>query len=390
MYIKKSKLAIIAVIVIISTAIVSVTAVNPFGTDFISLIKMSYATKMLDSLYYEAVDKKEAAEMAVAGIAASTGDPYTGYLWGDDAVQYMEQVEGNYCGVGLYIENDTEENLISVVSPIAGSPAEQAGITTGDKIIKIDGEIYTGVQLSEASAYMKGEEGTEVELTVRSAVDGSNRDITLVRSRIVIESVTGKMLDDSIGYINITQFTEGVADSFAKQMKELYDRNMQSLVIDLRNNPGGLLDEAIELSSLFVDDGNVVTYTLDKNDRKNEYHSKKTEQKYSLPIVVLINGGSASASEVFTGALRDYELATIIGEQSYGKGVVQTVIPVGLDGIMTITISRYYTPGGECIHGTGITPDITEEMSPEKIARLSTLAQSEDNQLLKAVSFLRK
>ena len=390
MYIKKSKLVLITIIVVLATAIVSVTAVNPFGTDYISLIKLSYATKLLDALYLEDVDKKEAAEMAVAGVAASTGDPYTGYVWGDDATQYMEQMEGNYCGVGLYIENDTEENLISVVSPIAGGPAEKSGIATGDKIIMIDGQTYTGAQLSEASSYMKGEEGTDVVVTIRSAIDGTNRDITLTRSRIVIESVSGKMLDNNIGYVNITQFTEGVAESFSEQLKTLDEQNMKSLIIDLRNNPGGILEEVISVSSLFVPEERIVTYTLDKYENRTEYLSEHTEKKYSLPIVVLINGGSASASEVLTGVLRDYKIATVIGEQSYGKGVVQSVVPIGFDSLMTVTVSRYYTPNGECIHGTGITPDIVSEMEPEKTVRLSSLQLSEDTQLIEAINFLKK
>lgn len=386
MFIKKSKLIIYAIILVVITSIVSVVMVNPFGGNIIGLLKLSYATKLLDALYYEDVDIVEAGNMAIAGAAASTGDPYTGFIWGDEAEQYLEDVEGNYCGVGLYIENDIDENLISVVSPIAGSPAEEAGIATGDKILMIDGQTYTGMQISEASDYMRGEEGTDVTLTIRAAIDGTTRDVSLTRSKIVIESVSSEMLENSIGYISITQFTEDMSDNLEKQLKKLKKEGMTSLIIDLRNNPGGLLDEAIDAISLFVPENEIITYTLDKYEDRKDFYSSDCE-KYTLPIAILINGGSASASEVLTGALNDYDIATVIGEKSYGKGVVQSVVPV-FDGIMTVTTARYFTPNGVCIHGEGIEPDIEIELSPEKTIRLSDLPYEEDVQLQAAVSHL--
>ncbi len=390
MYIKKSKLILGIIGIIVITAIITVGALNPFGiANLGNFLKLSYASKLLNIFYYEDVDLKNASEMAIAGVAASTGDPYTGYIWGDAAVQYLEDVEGNYCGVGLYIEWDTEENLISVVSAIAGGPAEAAGIGTGDKILKLDGTAYSGEEMSEAANYMRGEEGTEVVLTIRSAIDGKERDITLVRSAIEIESVSGKMLGDSIGYISMTQFTENVSAKLAAECARLKESGMQALILDLRNNPGGLLNEAISAASLFVPEGDVITYTLDKFETREEYLSEKVPEdaKIKLPVVVLINQGSASASEVLTGALRDYGLATIIGEKSYGKGVVQSVIGVG-DGIMTITVARYYSPKGVCIHGEGIRPDILVEMDPEKTARLTSLDPTDDEQLIAAVEHL--
>ncbi len=361
--------------------------VNPFGGNIIGLLKLSYATKLLNALYYEDVDIVEAGNMAIAGAAASTGDPYTGFIWGDEAEQYLEDVEGNYCGVGLYIENDINEYPIYIfVSPIAGSPAEEAGIATGDKILMIDGQTYTGMQISEASDYMRGEEGTDVTLTIRAAIDGTTRDVSLTRSKIVIESVSSEMLENSIGYISITQFTEDMSDNLEKQLKKLKKEGMTSLIIDLRNNPGGLLDEAIDAISLFVPENEIITYTLDKYEDRKDFYSSDCE-KYTLPIAILINGGSASASEVLTGALNDYDIATVIGEKSYGKGVVQSVVPV-FDGIMTVTTARYFTPNGVCIHGEGIEPDIEIELSPEKTIRLSDLPYEEDVQLQAAVSHL--
>ncbi|MBQ3573706.1 MAG: S41 family peptidase [Clostridia bacterium] len=392
MYIKKSRLVLGICAIVIITAIITVGSLNPFGiANLGNFLKLSYASKLLNILYYEDVDLENASQMAIAGVAASTGDPYTGYIWGDDAIEYLEDVEGNYCGVGLYIEWDIEENLISVVSAIAGGPAEVAGIGTGDKILKLDGTPYSGEEMSEAATYMRGEEGTEVVLTIRSAIDGKERDVTLVRSAIEIESVSGKMLGDSIGYISMTQFTENASAKLAAECARLKESGMNALILDLRNNPGGLLDEAVAAASLFVPEGDVITYTLDKFETREEYLSEGVPEdaKVNIPIAVLINQGSASASEVLTGALRDYELATVIGQKSYGKGVVQSVLGVG-DGLMTITVARYYSPNGICIHGEGIEPDILVEMDPEKSARLTSLEPTEDEQLLAAVEYLNK
>ena len=392
MYIKKSRLVLGICIIVIITAIITVGALNPFGiANLGNFLKLSYASKLLNLFYYEDVDLENASEMAIAGMAASTGDPYTGYMWGDNATEYFEDVMGNYCGVGLYIEWDTDENLISVVSAIAGGPAEAAGIGTGDKILKLDGTAYSGEEMSEAASYMRGEEGTEVVLTIRSAIDGKERDVTLVRSAIEIESVSGKMLSDSIGYISMTQFTENTGAKLATECASLKKSGMKALIIDLRNNPGGLLDEAIAAASIFVPKGDIITYTLDKFETKEEYLSEGVakEEQLNIPIAVLINGGSASASEVLTGALRDYGLATVIGQKSYGKGVVQSVFGVG-DGLMTVTTARYYTPNGICIHGDGIEPDILVEMDPEKSARVTSIEPSEDEQLLAAVEHFNK
>lgn len=391
MYIKKSKLICGAVAIMLVTAIITFCVLNPFGIEnSLGFLKFSYMSRMVEAMYYEEIDRAEAAEMAIAGVAASTGDPYTMYLWGDDAEQYMEELGGNYCGVGLYIEWDMEEDLISVVSAIAGGPAEAAGITTGDKILKIDGQSYAGSQLSEASSYMKGEVGTEVVLTIRSAVDNKERDITLVRSEITIENVTSEMIGGDIGYISMTQFTENVSDHFAEKYHNLQEDGAKSLIIDLRNNPGGLLDEAVKTAEIFVPNGEIVTYTLDKYENCNEFFSDGiSDKKPDMPIVVLMNEGSASASEVLSGALRDYEIATIVGEKSYGKGIVQSAMSMG-DSMLSVTIARYYTPNGVCIHGEGIEPDIKVEMDPEKSARLSSLEMPDDEQLQAAIDFINK
>ena len=394
MYIKKSKVILSIIAIVVLTAVLTTFALNPFGiANTGKFLKLSVVSRIINSVYYDNVDGAEAAEVAIAGVAASTGDPYTAYYWDDAAMAYMEQIQGDYCGVGLYIENDTDENLISVVSAIPGGSAEEAGITTDDKILKIDGQIYTGEQLTEASNYMRGEEGTNVTVVIRKADDNSEQEITLERRNIVIETASSRMLNNNIGYLSITQFTENVSDKVKEHINNLSSEGMKSLIIDLRNNPGGILEEAVNIASMFIDTGETITYTLDKNGRKDVYSSidfLESGSKYNMDIVILVNGGSASASEVLTGALKDYDKAYVIGEKTYGKGVVQSVIPVGFNDILSVTVSRYYSPKGVCIHGTGIEPDSVVEMSYDKISQNKDGGIGDDIQLKAAVDYLTK
>ena len=365
MYIKKSKIAIGVILIVLLTALITVNIINPFGfANFGKFIKFVSTARLIDMLYYEDVDEGNALESAISGMATSMGDPYTAYLWGDDAKEYLEDINGDYCGVGLYIEKD-EDNLISVISPILGGEGEKAGIKTGDKILAIDGVYFSGDQLNEAASTMRGEEGTEVTVLIRKS-DGTEQEIVLKRSRIVLDSATGRMLDGEVAYIGVSQFTKGVSDEFLTEIKDLSDKGMKYLIVDLRNNPGGLLDEVINICSLFIEDEKVITYTEDKYGSKTEYcsNSKFSDEKYNVPVVILTNGGSASASEVMTGAMKDYGKAKVIGEKTFGKGIVQSVLTVG-DGILSVTTSRYFSPNGVCIHGEGIKPDIEVDMQSD-------------------------
>lgn len=389
MYIKKSVLVIGAIILILVTAVLTIGAVNPFGFTAIGdLIHFTYVSRLIDHSYYEDVDSDTYMNTALQGIAAATGDPYTGYLWGDEADAYMETLEGNYQGIGIYIENNTEDNTVTVVSAIAGTPAEEAGITTGDKILKIDGESYTGQQINEAANRMRGTEGSEVVVTVQRSATGVTEDLTLTRKAIEIPNVTSGMITDCIGKIYISQFTEDASQKFAEAYQKLTDQGMTKLIIDLRNNPGGLVDEAAKIANMFVEDGHVLVYTLDKSGNRVDYPA--TGEAAKIPIVILTNGGSASASEILTGALKDYGIAYQIGEKTYGKGVVQGVYDLGKDRILSVTTARYYTPKGVCIHGKGIAPDMELSMDAEKYMRLSALAPEDDEQLKAAVDYLSR
>ena len=389
MYIKKSVLVFCAITLIVATVLSTICVINPFGaSEWEKFITFTRVGKLLDTLYYEDIESEEYFNNAIDGLARAVDDPYTRYLWGEEKDEFLEDIEGNYKGVGMYIENDTRDNTISVVSSIAGSPAEEAGITTGDKILKIDGQPITGEEIEEASSRIKGVENTSVKITLLRKATGTVEEIELIRREIIIPNIEGEMLENGIGRINITQFSEGVADNFQNKFFELKESGMNKLIIDLRNNPGGIMDEVIKIADLFIEKENVIVYTENKLGERVEYKAKKDAME--IPIVILTNIGSASASEVLTGALKDYDKAYQIGEKTFGKGVVQGVFEIPEQGILSVTTARYFTPDGVCIHEEGITPDETVEMSVEKYINLSRLSQNDDEQLQAALRYLNK
>lgn len=389
MYIKKSVLIVSAIVLIIATATLTIGIVNPFGfTAWGEFFQFSVISRLIQGKYYEDVDKETIANTAIEGVAVATGDPYTRYLWGESAKEYMEDIAGNYCGIGIYIENDANDNTISIVSPIAGTPAEEAGLVTGDKILAVNGTSFTGQEINDAVAQMRGEEGTAVTITVLRKSTGETEDIELTRKEIEIPSVESEMLTDTVACIRITQFTTNTSDLFLEAYTKHQNEGMKKLILDLRNNPGGLMMEAAEIANMFIEDEKVIVYTLDKDENRVNYPA--TGPAESIPMVVLTNQGSASASEVLTGALKDYDIAHHIGEKTYGKGVVQGVYETGKDSVLSVTIARYYTPNGVCIHGDGIEPDEVVSMDVEKYVRLSELALNEDEQMQRALAYFER
>lgn len=389
MYIKKSVLVICAVALAVVISVGTVMAINPFGAlQFDDLIKFNTGISVLKKYYYEELENETLVDGALLGASYSTEDPYTVYMDKEYAESFLESIDSDdYTGVGLYISNDTEDNRVTVVSPLSGSPAEKAGLVSGDKIIAVDGEDVTGEYIDEVASKMKGKEGSEVVLTVVKKNSGRTTDITLTRANIKRETVSSKMLDGKTGYIQITQFGVNTYDEFVAAFNSLVEAKMQQLVIDLRNNPGGYVEVAVNIADCFIDEGQEIVYTLDKNGSKRDYVAEKG--KTELPIVFLTNGGSASASEILVGAMKDYGLATVVGEKTFGKGVTQIPYEFWDGSIMKITDSRYYTPNGVCIDKEGIEPDVTVEMSDEEYVRLSELTTDEDKQLKAALeSFL--
>ncbi len=305
------------------------------------------------------LDDNALLEAAIKGMTQSINDPYTVFMNASEYKSFVEQSEGHFVGIGAQL--GIKDNKITVVSPIEGSPAEKAGLKAGDVILKVNGNEITEPNLDKTIAVIRGEKGQEVTLTV-SREGTEYLDITIVRDEIKVVSVRGEIIDGNIGYIQISSFDEDVAKNFKDKIVELKSQGMQGMILDLRGNPGGFLDEAVKVASQFIPKGEVVTYTIDKYDKKQEAKSVGGEAE-GMPLVILIDGGSASASEVVTGALRDYEAGTIVGTTSFGKGIVQQLIEFkDGNGGLKVTTSKYYTPNGENIHKIGIKPDIEVEI----------------------------
>lgn len=310
--------------------------------------------------YYDGkIDDDVLVEGAIKGMTNSLEDPYTVFMNKKEFLDFNTQTEGAYTGLGLQV--GVKENNIVVIAPFDESPAKKAGIISGDIIEKVNGTDVSGKELEKAVSMMKGKENESVTLTINRKGKGSF-DVSMKRAKIELITVKGEMLENSVGYIQLTMFDEHTGDNFKKKLTELQAKGMKSLIVDLRGNPGGLLDQCVDVTSNFVPEGKVITYTIDKDKNKKEYKSKGGSA-IGMPLTVLTDGGTASASEIFSGAVRDYKVGTLVGEKTFGKGVVQTMLYRSVDGFndgtaLKVTISKYYTPVGENIHHIGIKPEI--------------------------------
>lgn len=343
------------------------------------------------------IDEEKMADYAATGLAVSVDDHYTNYYNKEEFASFNTSLSNSFYGIGIVISVDTTTNKLIVVSPIEGGPSANAGIMPGDYIVAVDGVEYSGNQMNEAVSLMRGDsledkKGTQVTVTVERA--GTRNDYVITRDIVRINSVNSKMVDDEIGYIRITAFnavddksdgSQDTYDEFIAAIDSLKAEGMKKLVIDLRNNPGGSLSVVNKIADELLPAG-IITYTETKTGKREEYTSSAGE--LGIPMTVLVNGGSASASEVLTGALKDYKKATVIGTKTFGKGVVQTVIPLGDGSGISLTTSKYYSPSGVCIHGIGIEPDIVVEADETK--QISDLSVDEDIQLQKAIEVLKK
>lgn len=312
------------------------------------------------SQYVKDVDDEELIEAAINGMLTSL-DPHSTYLNSKRYENMRVQTSGEFGGLGIEVTMD--KGVILVVAPMDDTPAERAGVEAGDYITKINGEQISGLTLTEAVDKMRGKVGTDIDVTIVRKGESDVVELTITRAIIEVKSVRHH-IEDEIGYIRISSFTEktttGLREALAELKEELGD-NMQGIVLDLRNNPGGLLDQAIAVSNTFLDRGEIVS-TRTRNDRSiQRYNAQTGDSINGKSFVVLINGGSASASEIVAGALQDHERAVVVGTQSFGKGSVQTVIPLSTDGAMSLTTAYYFTPSGNSIQGEGIVPDVVVE-----------------------------
>ena len=341
--------------------------------------------RIIDKYYLGDVDEEKLKEGAIAGYIKGLDDEYTEYISKEDMADYMADTTGNFVGIGVYMVQDTEANKIMVLSPIKGSPAEKAGLQPGDYIIAVDGVTYTGEQMTEASNKIKGETGTTVKLQIQRKDE--TLDIELTRENIKVNPVEGEVLENNIGYIEFSSFDDGTAEEFKMKFKELQGKGIKSLIIDLRNNGGGIVDEALEIANYILDKDSVILYEVDKNN--NETVEKTTDDPIiNMPIVILTNENTASSSEILAGALKDHKKATIVGEKTYGKGVIQRLLTLPDGSGLKITSEKYLTPNRTEINKVGIEPDEKVEL-PETVTNILNVEKTEDTQLQKAIEILK-
>lgn len=345
--------------------------------------KLLDINELLHKRYVGEIDDSLLQEGAIKGMTEALKDPYTVFMNEDEYREFSEQSEGNYSGVGLQVQ--AKEEKIKIIDVFEGAPAKKAGVMPGDEIQKVNGTEVDGKNLDKAVSMMKGPEGTEVTITFFREDKGSF-DLKLKRAKVNIMAAKGEMLSNGIGYLQLSSFDEDSGKSFKKILDDLKGKGMKGLIVDLRDNPGGYLDQCVNIASNFVSKDNVVVSTIDKYDSKKEYKSKGGNY-IGLPLVVLTNENSASASEIFAGAIRDYKAGELIGEKTFGKGVVQTLFETGEGTALKVTISKYYTPNGEDINKKGISPNI-EVKYPEELLK-EPYNREKDPQFKKALEVIK-
>lgn len=336
--------------------------------------------------YYKDIDNETLNTGLIKGVVNSLDDPYSEFMTKEELKKFMESTNGKYVGVGLVV-SPGKDGYITVVSPIKGSPAYKAGIKSGDKIIKVGEVEYSAETMQDAVNKMRGEEGKTVSITVLREEQKQKKvhEFKIKRETIKLQTVDGRILENNIGYIAISEFDKPTYDDFMKELEALKKKGAQKLVLDLRGNPGGLLDVCTKIADVFLDKGTIV-YTKYKDGKKDYYYSD--EKKEDMPLVVLVNGGSASASEIVSGALKDRKRAKLVGTQTFGKGIVQRLFNLPYETAVKLTISEYFTPNGNNIHKVGITPDVVVEL-PDNIKGIGPDYLNEDTQLKKALEILK-
>lgn len=350
------------------------------------LNKLIYLKEFLLQEYYIELDENDLMDGALKGMFEAVGDPYTTYLDAKDYSEMMISTQGTYGGIGIIVTAD-DEGYVSVISPIEGTPGERAGLATGDRILQVDQQSVTGNRLDDAVALMRGEPDTEVIIEIIKKNQRDSLEISITREIIKIQSVRSEMLEDGIGYLRISSFDEQTGRDFKRHMDDLMAQGTEKLVLDLRNNPGGLLNQANYIADLLLDEG-IIVYTENRHGYRREEKSDKS--MYNVELVVLINEGSASASEILAGAIQDHQRGLILGTTSFGKGLVQELqrMPDGTG--FKYTVSQYFTPEGRNIHDVGIEPDIVVELPDEEIESTEVHEDEHDIQLQKAVEILKQ
>ena len=348
--------------------------------------KLDVLMELVEMYYYEDVDEDEMLESAALGLIAGIGDVYSTYYTKEDMEAFNEETEGEYAGIGCQLLADPSDQTITITRVFKGSPAERAGMRSGDKIVYVNDVYYSAYEMDDAVSVMRGEPGGTVKVTVLRDLDTIDFDVT--REIVNINYVEYEILDGDIGYVMVYDFLGDAYEGFAEAIDAFRAANVSGMIIDLRNNGGGLVDACVDMADLILPEG-VVVSMRDKYDEVEEY--RIDDEYFDVPMVLLVNEYSASASEILAGAVRDYGAGTLLGTKTFGKGVVQSALEFTDGSGIKLTTARYYTPSGECIHGVGIEPDITLELDEDAatIYGINNLPHEQDNQLQAAIKVLR-
>lgn len=341
-----------------------------------SMFEFFRTLEIIESHYAENVDKNAIFDGALQGMVSTLGDKHSTYLGGDLYKDFSAQMSGTYAGIGVYIASTDDGILIAGV--MEGSPAEEAGLQRGDILVSIDGTSVEGYQLEDVSKHIRGPVDTSVDLVVRR--NGEEQSFTVQRRQIHVPTVAGKMVDGTdVGYIRIAVFSDGTADDFTKEFTKLREQGMKKLILDLRDNPGGIVEQAVGVASNFVPPSSTIVSYTEQDGKLDQYTAQGTDDP--IPIVVLVNENSASASEIVAGAVQDMKLGPVVGVKTYGKGTVQGVFPVDSSSAVKVTVAKYRTTNGREIDGVGIEPDVVVPLTP---------SDPEDSQFEKALEIIQE
>ncbi len=363
---KKRIIVLLALIFIVASTGVLIgrwSIVGAEGEGYEDLKVFTETLTMVKKNYVEEVKTKDLVYGAIKGMLSSL-DPHSSFLNPEAFKEMQAETKGEFGGIGIQI--GVKEGMLTIIAPIEDTPAYRAGLKAGDKIIKVNNESTKNMSLHDAVSKMRGAPKTPVTITIVREGWKETKDFTLVREIIKIKSVKSKLLEDGIGYVRINQFQEQTAEDLSSALEKLKQENMNSLVLDLRNNPGGLLNSAVSVTSQFLSDNKLVVYIKGKKGDRAEYNTSDERPSYDVPMIVLVNEGSASASEIVAGALKDWNRAVILGAKTFGKGSVQSVIPLSDGSGLRLTTAIYYTPKGTSIQATGIIPDIVVKLEPKE------------------------
>ncbi|WP_461823417.1 S41 family peptidase [Blautia stercoris] len=352
-----------------------------------SVQKAKAIENLIDKYYLDKIDNDELESYLYKGLMAGLGDPYSTYYTAEEYKELTEDTEGVYRGIGVTMQKDVSTGAVTVVKCFEGAPGAEAGLQPQDQLVKVNGEDITDKELSEVVKMIKTSESDTVTLTILREGESDYREVEVTLDTVEAPMVEHEMLDNKIGYITINQFAETTASQYETALEDLNNQGMERLIVDVRDNPGGLLTSVCDvLDSMLPEE--LLVYTEDKNGKKSEYNATGTDQ-FDKPMVILVNGNSASAAEIFSGALQDYKVAKLVGTTTFGKGIVQQIFNLSDGSAVKMTISKYYTPSGRCIHGTGLEPDIEVDL-PDELKNQVSIDKSEDTQLQKAIETVKE